>query len=130
MSLEEYYSNGVVYKSIIITNDDEDCYIVRDMLENMDVATRCITLDHVDDDRPLHMNTVRMYVSGMIRAICISFNAWLRIKSDIELYAMDHNLAYLYYLEPEYLRMCVNWLNDCKQRGLRMRAVNYYIGVC
>lgn len=128
-TLEEMFSGDMtIYKSIVIAESAADCWKIKEILDTtLDVDTAVVTTDHIEDERPLHMPQLRMFQSSLIRCLCISFNAWLRLSEVLESYVMDHNMLYLYDLEPEFERMCLNWVKDCHKRGLRPKGVKYYI---
>jgi hypothetical protein len=125
-SLQDMFSEVSIYKSIIITESIQDCWRLKEEWGD-DVDMMVITTEHLEDERPLHLSSLRLFRSSVIRCLCITFNAWLRLSEVLESYVMDHNMLYLYDIDPVFERMCLQWVKDCHQRGLRPRGMNYWI---
>lgn len=125
-SIEEVYDTVSVYKSVIITEDDHDCRYMKDVLYTMDIDTSIVTRDHIDDERPLYSTQLRMFHESINRALCISFDAWLSLRDEC---GYDYNLLYFYNLDPEYQRICLDWVKDYRRRGFKMPgACSFHIG--
>jgi hypothetical protein len=126
-NIDELFESTSIYKTLLITVDDDDCWNIATHLEARDHMTGVVTLDHVDDERPLYLNKLRMFENGIIRILCISMSAWYKITSDLESFAMHHNLLILYGLDCEQRRMCLDWIQDAHDRGLKTHKGVYYI---
>lgn len=105
---------------MLIALDDDECLRAANQLEDQDIAATCITNYHLEDERPLYAIKLRHFKMGLVSCICISFNAWLRLKDELEYYLVNNDMFVLWKLDYEFIRICVNWISDAHRRGFRL----------
>lgn len=105
---------------MLISQDDDACLMAASYLEDRDIEATCITSYHIDDDRPLYAVKLRHFQAGLVRCLCLSFYAWLRLKDELEFYLINNSMLVLWKLDYEFIRICGNWINDAHRRGFRL----------
>ena len=123
-SLETYYLNNNVYRSIIFCKDDEETTQLAKVLRkyNHTVCTMCN--DEIYDDRHVLMRKMKEFHKTSYRIIMISYPVVKHVVAELEVYVLpEQNLvAFGNFDETNEhdnasVKKIRNWLIDARTRG-------------
>lgn len=124
--LSDVYESNIIHKSIIVATDEDATLRAAAEFRDYDIDATVVLDDHLEDDRGCYERKLRQFGSGIYQAICMPYSVWNLLRNNLELYISNTNVLVMYETEPEYNRLCVEWIADAQRRGFAM-AENFLI---
>lgn len=115
-TVEWYYNNYNVYKSLVVCNSDEEVtnYSVS-LRSHYHSAITLVSLD-IEDDRDTYIERLASFNKNSFRMIVISYPVYLQIRELLEVYVLpEQNLVVLGNIED--VDEITEWLTSAKSRG-------------
>lgn len=118
--LSDVFETNVIHKVLVVATDEDATVRAAAELREYDIDATIILEEHVEDERASYARKLRQFGSGVFQAICMPFTVWRMLREELVYHIDGTNLMIEYELEPEYVRMCIEWLEDIQGRGFTM----------
>lgn len=119
-----------VPQTLIVVSNDDDVRVVEKSFKADDYIIGCVTSSDCEDERCNYLTTFRYFQEGSMRNVCMSYKAWVTLRTDIERYLMNHDIFILYTLDDYVQNECIDWEMDARRRGFGNKQNGLNVIVC
>jgi hypothetical protein len=124
--IAELYETVTVTRALVLALDDDEAAAFYRHLTELDHTVILINSSDIEDDRPKYMEKLVQFNTCQNRVLIMTFAAWISLKKETELYAMDHNILAVGDLESQQLRIFMSWVLDAREHGFCNKQGSYH----
>lgn len=123
--LQEVYETRIIQRALVICIDDDMCTEIANELILRDHSVVRISMDDLQDERPMFMSKLRAFADGYHRMLVVPYAVWYATR-DPHMF-IDHNLLVLAGLPHQIGRIVLEYTQQTQTAHDAHAGSNFHV---